>query len=138
MKEGGSRHRRRKRGGVDEGRSSTEEEDDGRVKSSEAASGEESGGGPVTVSSEGLHLEVVLPSFDHVPSSGLAMLIGGIEVTGSSHQQPTGGEAGRLLTIQQQVGFRYLESNEEVIKALDMEEQSDRNKKQVWEQQNGY
>jgi hypothetical protein len=44
----------------------------------------------------------------------------------------------KLLQIQQQIGFRYNESDAEVIAVLEKDEQRDRSKKQEWEQSNGF
>jgi hypothetical protein len=81
-------------------------------------------------------LEVVLPAIQTTPISGLNLLQQGDREEGLDGSAIIP-ETIKLLQIQQEVGFCYNETDEEVVKVLTIEEQRDRSKKQIWEQKNG-
>ncbi|KAK2420823.1 hypothetical protein QL285_031517 [Trifolium repens] len=91
----------------------------------------------VPESDQGITLEVVLPICQSTPKSGFALLQQEALVNVSQQSHAVDPESSKLLKLQQQVGFQYKESDEEVIKVLTIDEQSDRKKKLEWEQKNG-
>ncbi|WJX49458.1 hypothetical protein P8452_35892 [Trifolium repens] len=82
-------------------------------------------------------LEVVLPAIQTTPASGLNLLQQG-DLDEGFHNGTLAPESKKLLQIQQKVGFCYKETDEEVVKVLESDEQRDRQKKQDWEQKNGF
>jgi hypothetical protein len=87
---------------------------------------------------EGLQLEVVLPLIAPTPNSGVGLFLGDDDLQRSQHLNPVVAESSKLLQIQQKVGFGFNESDDEIIKVLVEDELRDREKKQVWEQREGF
>jgi hypothetical protein len=98
------------------------------------------GSSVVPESTEGLNLEVVLHGGNSTPTSGLHLLLGEDCRQGSQQDRGVGpdGEATKLLNIQKQVGFNYIEADDLVINVLKADEVRDRKKKEEWEQNNGF
>jgi hypothetical protein len=137
LKEGGGRWKKRKQEAK-----KVETSDEENLSGSEDISCSDAEGGSISVvpdSTLGINLEVVLPGIPNTPGSGLELLQfqeGGDD--GRSQIGKVDSGSAKLLQIQQQIGFRYNESDAEVIAVLEKDEQRDRSKKQEWEQSNGF
>ncbi|PNY16690.1 hypothetical protein L195_g013415 [Trifolium pratense] len=92
----------------------------------------------VAETAEGIILEVVLPRIEPTPTSGLNLLLEADTEEVNQNRSQLNSDASKLLYIQKNVGFRYEEPDDVVVKVLAEDEQRDRLKKQEWEQRNGY
>jgi hypothetical protein len=137
VKEGGGKWRRKKEV---QGKEVNEQIQEGSGDSSTgddvgSDSGEEIGT-MVPMTLEGGVLEIVLPSVNPSPPSGVNLLLcdGSFQEganTGTDYQHL---EAAKLLQIQKNVGFCYEVHDSVAVKELIIDEVRDRSKKQEWEQ----
>jgi hypothetical protein len=136
LKDGGGRVRRRKKVGEveieSEKKSGEGSEMDEGLQQLEMADADASG------SAVGLMLEVVLPAICNTPKSWLQILQLENSEEGTQQAKIAALESSKLFQIQQKVGFNYKGKKDEVIKALDLDEQRDREKKKEWEQKRGF
>jgi hypothetical protein len=130
LKDGGGRVRRRKKVGEveieSEKKSGEGSEMDEGLQQLEMADADASG------SAVGLMLEVVLPAICNTPKSWLQILQLENSEEGTQQAKIAALESSKLFQIQLQ------RKKDEVIKALDLDEQRDREKKKEWEQKRGF
>jgi hypothetical protein len=135
LKDGGDRRKKRY---DDEARGRVSDLGEATVEGSDIQPSDNSGScSYVPESDQGLRLEVVLPICQSTPASGFAILQQGDADSVPQQRCVIFPESSKLLKLQQQVGFKYSEPDEDVVEILAKDEQSDRLKKQEWEQKNG-
>jgi hypothetical protein len=136
LKEGGVRARKKKAGGIVQGEEEVEDISDCDGRSTSIEEGSSNSFVPNTM--PGIELEVVLPGLFDSSTVGTQLLLENGS-NGGRNVQLSNVDLGstKLLQIQQKVGFCYESPIEEVVYAMDCDEQRDRLKKLEWEQKQG-